>query len=63
MKETKNYTRKQILKGLECWMDSENSNLYCEDCPFFGGGGDMAGKCKSAVYEEVKKILGGKDNG
>lgn len=62
MKETKNYTRKQILEGLECWMDSENSNLYCVDCPF-SVGGDAAGNCKSAVYREVKKILGGKDNG
>lgn len=54
MKETKNYTRKQILEGLECWLNPEK-DIWCETCAFCNE--SEGGKCKSAVLREVKRII------
>lgn len=58
------YTKKQILDGVECWMNTD-SDLWCENCPFNiknADGTPMFHKdgtamCKKLVLEEVRKVL------
>lgn len=56
------YKREEIIAGLECWLDPTNSDLFCEDCAFFGKESD-GGKCKAAVLREAKKLLERSENG
>lgn len=51
-----NYQNADIKNGLECWLDPENCNLYCEDCAFHKESRGN-GTCKKAVWRETKRIL------
>jgi hypothetical protein len=60
-----NYTNKDIINGLECWMSPEISEIECKDCPFRREHIDGTpvkdeygvGICKILVLEEARKVL------
>lgn len=51
------YTNKQIIDGLECWLN-QDSDIDCENCAFYKESKGQ-GKCKGAVLREAIKILEG----
>ena len=61
----KEYTEKEILIGVECCLNAENT-IECEQCPFNGLADAKGCTCKQIVWEALKSakadILGNANN-
>ena len=49
------YTKEEIFDGVKCWLDPDN-DVWCEKCAFHKES-NGEGKCRAAVFREVKKFF------